>query len=211
MRVAPFFTVLLSLAACSNPDEGPLMDPGKDCLGCHGGGGEANRWTAAGTWTRGAEVTVVDANGKSVTMRGNKVGNFYTAESLAFPLTAYVDGVVMPKPVVYGGCNMCHEGARVSTGPLMRPGQDCLACHQGGLAPRYTVAGTWPAAGASVELRDAQNRLVTLTTNEVGNFYTAEALAFPLTATVDGSLMEDPVPHGDCNRCHHGRKDAEDD
>ena len=83
------------------------MKPGTDCLECHGGG-DARTWTVAGTWTRGAGVTIADAAGKSFTLRGNAAGNFYTAESLTFPLTVSVDGQTMPNPVTWGGCNRCH-------------------------------------------------------------------------------------------------------
>ena len=89
------------------------MKAGQDCLECHGGGGgeeEARAWTAAGTWSRGAHVSITDSAGKSFTIRGNDVGNFYTAESLRFPLTVSVDGTPMPGTVTYGGCNRCHGG-----------------------------------------------------------------------------------------------------
>jgi hypothetical protein len=83
------------------------MKPGSDCLGCHNGD-EARTWTAAGTWSKGAAVTITDSAGKSFTLHGNAVGNFYTAESLTFPLTVSVDGQAMPGTVTYGGCNRCH-------------------------------------------------------------------------------------------------------
>ncbi len=91
------------------------MKAGQDCLECHGGG-EARTWTVAGTWSRGASVTITDATGWSLTLRGNAVGNFYTAESLTFPLqSVVVDGASMPANAApdafrYGGCNRCHGG-----------------------------------------------------------------------------------------------------
>jgi hypothetical protein len=97
----------LVLAACI-PEEGPMMEPGEDCLECHGGG-EAKRWTAAGTWDgEGRQVQIQDANGKRFALRTNQAGNFWTAEPIAFPLRVSVDGRVMPDPVAYGGCNRCH-------------------------------------------------------------------------------------------------------
>ena len=83
------------------------MAAGQDCLGCHDGG-DAKRWTAAGTWASGSHVTLTDATGRRISLRTNQVGNFYTAERLAFPLTVAVDGATMPTPVTYGGCNRCH-------------------------------------------------------------------------------------------------------
>jgi len=78
----------LLLGGACVPAHGPSMDPFQDCLGCHSSSGSASHvWTVAGTWAKGTTITVVDQNGKTVTMRGNEVGNFYTAEALAFPLT----------------------------------------------------------------------------------------------------------------------------
>jgi hypothetical protein len=112
MRASFVVTALLATAACV-PEEGPSMRPGEDCLGCHDGG-EARAWTVAGTWGRGAAVTVTDAAGKSLTLYGNAVGNFYTAESLTFPLKQVsVDGGAMQYALdrySYGGCNRCHGG-----------------------------------------------------------------------------------------------------
>lgn len=190
-----------ALAACI-PEEGPLMAAGQDCLGCHGGG-EARRWTAAGTWrSQGQQVTFAEANGRSVTVRTNQAGNFYTAEPLAFPLTVSVDGAAMPNPVTYGGCNRCHDrGAALAGGPDMLPGADCLACHDGTSGvKRFTAAGTWQP-GARVVLSGGTT--VTLSgQSAVGNFFTDAPLAFPLTASVNGSAMPGPVTYGGCNRCH---------
>jgi hypothetical protein len=184
------------------------MLPNQDCLACHDGA-QARKWTAAGTWTRsGATVTLRDAGGQAVTLTTNQVGNFYTDAALAFPLTAVVDGSQMPVPVTYGGCNRCHAngtnaGGIGQTGPLMLPGQDCLACHDGAQALRWTAAGTWGrAAGTTITLVDAGGRSVSVTTNQVGNFYTSQALTFPLTARAGGEQMPQPVTYGGCNRCH---------
>jgi hypothetical protein len=105
-------------------------------------------------------------------------------------------------------------------GPLMMPGQNCLKCHSAGGeedAPPWAAAGTLyddPNAsedqgvqGADVELTDANGWTITLHTNQAGNFYTAEKLAFPLKAACvnkDGrrDCMDPPVPYGGCNGCH---------
>jgi hypothetical protein len=102
-------------------------------------------------------------------------------------------------------------------GPLMRPGEDCLKCHgSGGHAPPWTIAGTVyndPNAaadqgiqGAEIEVTDANGWSFKLQTNQAGNFYTAEAVAFPLQVCVnkDGrrDCMDPPVPFGGCNGCH---------
>jgi hypothetical protein len=101
----------------------------------------------------------------------------------------------------------------------MNPGSDCLGCHQGGDARRWTAAGTIyeegtadaPGAaveGATVRLTDLNGRSLALRTNRAGNFYTAEALAFPIRTCVDrrgaSACMEEPIPAAaaSCNRCH---------
>ncbi len=95
------------LAACI-PEEGPLMEPGSDCMECHDGG-EARHWTAAGTFGgQGNAVSITDAKGRSFTLRTNQAGNFYTAEPLAFPLRVSVNGAAMPGLVTDGSCNRCH-------------------------------------------------------------------------------------------------------
>jgi hypothetical protein len=192
-----------------------MMAPFQDCLGCHGRG-EGKAWTVAGTWAKGAHVSVTDANGKTVPMRGNDAGNFYTAEPLAFPLTVSVNGKVMPDPAIlteprppakltYGGCNLCHRAEQVTMtfGPEMLPGSDCLTCHRpGGMSSTtFYAAGTFPPpqwpAGTTVRVGGQ-----TTNTNAVGNFYITTPLTFPTAASVAGASMEGGAPYGGCNACH---------
>jgi hypothetical protein len=193
--------VLLVASACI-PNEGPMMAPFQDCLRCHSSRGEARTWTAAGTWSKGASVTVVDQQGKTVSLTGNQAGNFYTAEALVFPLVVSVNGARMPDPITYGGCNVCHHAGTVTVGPLMAPGEPCLTCHgPGGMATaKFSAAGTF-----------APNVPVTVagyatTTNAAGNFYlltSAAPISWATTksATVNGQTMSS-APSGDCNFCH---------
>ncbi len=203
MKTAGAAFLLLVASACV-PGNGPMMAPFQDCLGCHSSAGSAKAWTVAGTWAKGATVTVTDANGKTVTLHGNEAGNFYTRESLAGPLTVSVDGKVMPasaNPQQYGGCNACHHAETVTVGPLMAPGSDCLTCHgaAGMATAKFTAAGTFPPQGQAVAVGSQ-----TATTNEVGNFYVAAPIAFPAIAAVGGSVMPDRVTYGGCNLCHGG-------
>jgi hypothetical protein len=108
-------------------------------------------------------------------------------------------------------------------GPTMRPGEDCLACHNGNQAGAWTVAGTVysdPNApqgdgeeGAQVTVTDANGRVLTITTNSAGNFYTAEALAAPFHVQVQrGSfkmVMRDAPTFGGCNSCHTQPRQAD--
>jgi YD repeat-containing protein len=112
MTRAPLAALLLASAACI-PEQGPMMLPGSDCLGCHGGGGEgeARRWTVAGTWTaQGQHVAIVDAAGKSFSLHTNQAGNFWSAEPVTFPLRVSVDGAAMATAVTAAdaSCNRCH-------------------------------------------------------------------------------------------------------
>jgi hypothetical protein len=100
--------------------------------------------------------------------------------------------------------------------PVMEPGRDCMDCHKGRRLP-WTAAGTvFPSqsadvasgvSGAEVWLRDANGLEVHLTTNSSGNFYTAEALTFPLHAEVHRNgnvlVMPQPAATGGCNGCHN--------
>jgi hypothetical protein len=73
------------------------------------------------------------------------------------------------------------EAPGVRRGPLHRPGQPCLRCHDGSLGspPQFTVAGTiyenqqglTPAVDARVALTDSRGKTFSATTNAAGNFY----------------------------------------
>jgi len=210
MRSALVLVLAALAAAACTPENGPLMAPNQDCLACHAGGGEGPTWTVAGTFGgKGSRIVVTDATGWSFTLRAAENGNFYTAESVVFPITVSVDGVPMADssgtviPIrKYASCNICHGPGGVSiTGENMAPGSDCLMCHDGSVAETvFTVAGTWRGPGRTVRVTGG-GRSVTMTTNTVGNFFTSEPVTFGGTAAVDGETM-DELPHGSCNRCH---------
>jgi hypothetical protein len=108
-----------------------------------------------------------------------------------------------------------------ATGPLMRPGDDCLRCHAAGSdypkAKHWSLAGTvypTPGADASSGVEGAHvlvsapdgSLLETLTTNAVGNFYTATALptGYRVAVEYEGQRadMPCPPPAGNCGACH---------
>jgi hypothetical protein len=115
--------VALAVAGCV-PEEGPLMRPGEDCMRCHGANeDEAKTWSIAGTvydapdadaqaGLLGAHIQITDASGWSFRLRSNLSGNFYSAESVAFPLQVCAEkgGAThcMEDPVQSGACNACH-------------------------------------------------------------------------------------------------------
>jgi cytochrome c553 len=107
----------------------------------------------------------------------------------------------------------------------MNPGRACLACHKmRGKAASVTLAGTvyitghepdlcigGPAAGAAmatVEITDANNRVIPLMVNAGGNVLYRDAMpiALPYTAVVKWNgkerAMKAPQMNGDCNSCH---------
>jgi hypothetical protein len=104
-------------------------------------------------------------------------------------------------------------------GPLHRPGQPCLVCHDGSVAsPTMSVAGTIhdvlgstsPLAGASVVLTGEDGSTFTATTNSVGNFYVTQATwqpVYPLRVAVEfggfTAVMTTIIGRdGSCASCH---------
>ncbi len=116
------------------------------------------------------------------------------------------------------------ETPGVRRGPLHRPGQPCLLCHDGAIGdpPAFVVAGTiyeTPSSdagleGATVLITDSTDASVRPVTNAAGNFYlTPEQWSpvFPLkNITVYGpsgsfALMQSDVGRdGACATCHFG-------
>jgi hypothetical protein len=108
----------------------------------------------------------------------------------------------------------------VRNGPLHRPGQPCLLCHDGSLgAPQeFSIAGTvflqptstQPAQGATVELKGADGSSVHTVSNRAGNFYLTPSQFdpnFPLQVSVvfDGRRIEMLTSvgrEGACGGCH---------
>lgn len=178
-RLAALAACLL-LGACV-PSDGPTMRPGQDCMRCHRAGGEreAPTFTAAGTvyvnpvdpagaGVSGIQVSLTDATGRTVRLKTNGAGNFYTRERLSLPFRARLEGRGVTREMQHdvpassgGSCNLCHAlppgnaGDVALTAPgrvalvggaldeLMLPGFDCLSCHDGTIASRrFAAAGT---------------------------------------------------------------------
>jgi hypothetical protein len=123
--------------------ESALMNPGQACIACHrtmrgptyafGGtvyatGHEPNNCNGApGAATERVTVEIRGANGATVRLTPNAVGNFYTRSGLTLPYTARV--IVgdrerrMNGPQMDGDCNSCHseEGAHDAPGRIVLP------------------------------------------------------------------------------------------
>jgi hypothetical protein len=106
----------------------------------------------------------------------------------------------------------------VPLGPLHRPGQPCLTCHDGATARAFSVAGTVfhaldtdsPSPGALVRLADDAGGRFVAATNCAGNFFiTPEDFtpSHPLWVSLKfGALdiaMDSPISvDGSCAGCH---------
>lgn len=105
-------------------DEEVSHNAGKDCLtsGCHASGGWKRFYLGGTIYTdsegvaarAGAQIKAVDANGITVNLTSDQLGNFYSAQSMAPPFTISVSYrgrmVKMPGAASGGGCNAdgCH-------------------------------------------------------------------------------------------------------
>jgi hypothetical protein len=105
---------------------------------------------------------------------------------------------------------------------LRNLGEECVGCHRPGKKAAewpFTAGGTTYATpsddpspglgGVHVILTDARGKVVTLRSNRAGNFWTNEALAFPVAVVLqrDGSerrreVAAGPCSAGACNGCH---------
>jgi hypothetical protein len=112
------------------------------------------------------------------------------------------------------------EAAGTRTGPLHRPGQPCLLCHDGALGDpeQFSVAGTvfvspddkTPAVNAQVQITAADQTKKTFSTNAAGNFYvpvTQWNPQFPLQVSVTYQAetldMDSTIGReGACAGCH---------
>jgi hypothetical protein len=113
----------------------PSMHPGHACVDCHSRE-DAPQWTIAGTvypslheeddcdGTRGGlKVVVTDATGRSLTLAVNNAGNFYTNQSVTFPIHAKVVNAAtgaetaMTDAQSSGDCNGCHTATGASSAP----------------------------------------------------------------------------------------------
>lgn len=110
------------------------------------------------------------------------------------------------------------ESPGVPIGPLHRPGQPCVVCHDGDAARAFAIAGTvyWtasskaPAPGTRVDLVDADGGKQFALTNCAGNFFVLPEnleVAYPFWVKLSAGdaeiTMDSPVNgDGSCASCH---------
>ena len=154
----------------------------------------------------------------SARKRSPLVGGVLLALGAVGALTAVACGQCNDPPAVCSTNSDWTQGD--SQSPLMHPGGTCIECHTSkGEGPRFTLAGTVMAAtnddtdcngaeGAMVEIKGADGKVITLTTNAAGNFYSESmsALSTPYTAKIlkggKERAMTASQTVGDCNTCH---------
>jgi hypothetical protein len=111
-------------SSCAQPATPPdgHHNAGAQCLTCHDGNTTgAPRWTLAGTLydpsntnpVTGATVTVIDASNTHITMISGNNGNFWTQQTVAFPVHTSASlcpaSVAMTATAGVGSCNGCHS------------------------------------------------------------------------------------------------------
>jgi hypothetical protein len=138
-----------------------------------------------------------------------------TGFSLLLVGVSACDPVVDDAVAALGG-----EAPGVQTGPLHRPGQPCLLCHDGTLGnpEEFSVAGTvfvdrtdrQAAQDAKIELKAADGTSHTLKANAAGNFYVTPqgwTPVYPLQVSVSYqgqkvSMVSNIGRNGACASCH---------
>jgi hypothetical protein len=106
-------------------------------------------------------------------------------------MTRPLSWVLLIASALAGSCDPVHDRAvsalggetpGVPPGPMHRPGQPCLLCHDGaqGDPPAFSMAGTvflyansaaQVASGATVTLEDKDGSTISTTVNQAGNFF----------------------------------------
>jgi hypothetical protein len=146
-------------------------------------------------------------------------GDSGTGDTDAVWTDIYADN---PVTRCYEGPQNCAPGTGCDEAAVPHlPGSNCLSCHTPGNLPNgddpaliFHVAGTAhadllgkePLVGASVRVTGADGVIVAMTTDEAGNFWSTEAVVFPIRAKIYAhpSEIEMPItqPIASCNACH---------
>ena len=199
-------------------------------------GGTIYTDTAGSAPQAGATIKLEDTAGKIATLVSDSKGNFYTNDTTLTPpfkVTAtYSTGTATMSALATGNCNSggCHVSGKqgriyiTSTtlpggpapGETHNAGKDCLTsgCH--GATTTKIAGGTiyidkngaFPKQGVTVTLEGINGKTVSMTSDELGNFYTNDSTLLPpfkVTATYNGTQAKmSALATGDCNSggCH---------
>jgi hypothetical protein len=113
----------------------------------------------------------------------------------------------------------CEQPVQTNASGEHNAGQPCMPCHAaGGGGPIFTIGGTvyttklggTPVVGGTIIAKDANGATIKLISAQNGNFWTNQAVAFPITVSAsrcpDTQPMLSPVnlEGGNCNAagCH---------
>jgi len=109
----------------------------------------------------------------------------------------------------------CIPAANATGHPGHNQGQKCMSCHATLTGKwRMTLAGTLysdaagraPVGGATIVVVDSAGAKIELVTHETGNFYTSQAVRFPVKIVAsrcpEHVVKQMDVRTGDCNSCH---------
>lgn len=143
---ACFDASFVSTSACKtgvawtggDTDGSPYMNPGFECMQCHGVTAHPDFQFAGTVYAvagesddcfgeKGVKVTIIGADGKKIALTSNDSGNFYSGSSVTLPFTATVEiggnTMTMTTPQVNGDCNYCHAkaGLNGATGRILAP------------------------------------------------------------------------------------------
>ncbi|HKE17145.1 MAG TPA: hypothetical protein VKB80_19865 [Kofleriaceae bacterium] len=119
-------------------------------------------------------------------------------------------------PIPDGADLTCAGPASATEDGHHYPGMACATCHDGSIGPTFTVggtlyadaAGTQAVAGVTVTVIDADQNRIDLVSGQNGNFWTDQAVTFPVTAFAsscpDVAPMTTQAGSGNCNAggCH---------
>jgi hypothetical protein len=122
--------------------------------------------------------------------------------------------LMWPDAAMGSGTNLpCKNPATPPGNGHHNTGKSCFqACHNHG----FTLAGTLYTNatgntgfdGATITITDSNNKTIDVVTHQNGNFYTSEALAFPVLVLASSCpsavQMTLASATGDCNSCHVG-------
>lgn len=124
----------------------PSMDPGMACVDCHRAMNEGPIFSIGGTvypsahepdlcnganGSNGARIVITGADGRTLTLTPDAVGNFSSTAAVALPYRAKVTFMgrerLMVLPQMSGDCNLCHTQFGAAVPPaVMAPGRVLL-------------------------------------------------------------------------------------
>lgn len=183
----------IASGACSGQGTNSL--PGDLSLGDDGGA--ALEGDAASNGTSGDDASATAGDDAATTTNGGDAGK--------------------PSDAGKADAGLCIAAVSPPGSGHHNAGDDCASCHDSlSASRRWTLAGTLytkatggvALSGATIEVVDANGKVVTMATNTNGNFYTTTPVTFPVHTRAskcpNDARMVATAAQGSCNRssCH---------